>query len=93
MESNNKLITGQEALSTFISAITINGSATPVTIENGNAEISLETLPEVTSSDNGKVLKVVDGAWAVTTPVTVYSGNGAPSSTTGIDGDIYLQTS
>lgn len=90
MDSDNKLITGQEALSTFIRSISING--TDVEVTDGDADITVDTLPSVTASDNGKVLKVINGAWAVTTPVTVYSGNGTPSSTTGIDGDIYLQT-
>lgn len=93
MENNKKLITGEEALSTFLSAITINGSNVPVVIENGTANISLKLLPDVTSTDNGKILKVVEGIWSAATTVTVYSGNEAPSSNTGIDGDIYIQTS
>lgn len=56
MENNKKLITGEEALSTFLSAITINGSNVPVVIENGTANISLKLLPDVTSTDNGKIL-------------------------------------
>ena len=31
---------------------------------------STATLPDVTSADNGKVLKVTDGAWAVGTDAT-----------------------
>ncbi len=49
-------------------------------------------LPTVTSSDNGKILRVVNGAWALVTPVTVYTGSSAPDSSLGNDGDIYLQT-
>ena len=50
-------------------------------------------LPAVTSDNNGKILQVVNGAWALVTPVTIYTGNGEPSSVLGNNGDIYLQTS
>ena len=50
-------------------------------------------LPAVTSSDNGKVLKVVDGVWTVSVPINVYSGNNSPDNSMGNNGDIYLQTS
>jgi hypothetical protein len=50
-------------------------------------------LPAVTSSDNGKVLKVVNGVWTVSVPINVYSGNNAPDNSMGNNGDIYLQTS
>ena len=50
-------------------------------------------LPAVTSSDNGKVLMVVNGQWSASTPLTVYSGNNAPDNLLGNNGDIYLQTS
>lgn len=56
---------------------------------------SIRQLPAVSSSDNGKILKVINGVWtavADTTP-TFYSGTSAPSSSLGSDGDIYLQTS
>jgi len=49
-------------------------------------------LPTVTSSDNGKVLMVVDGVWTLISPSTIYSGSGVPSSSQGNNGDIYLQT-
>lgn len=90
MESNNKLITGEEALATFISGVTFNGSAVPV--ESGVAAISAGVLPTVTSSDNGKVLMVSNGAWQPVSPVNIYSGSGTPSQAIGNDGDIYLQT-
>jgi hypothetical protein len=34
---------------------------------------------------------VVNGAWSMVTPVSIYSGSGAPDNTQGINGDIYLQ--
>ena len=67
-------------------------------------------LPAVSSSDNGKVLKVTSGAWAKGSLAAVassgnyndlsnkpaiptyYTGTGAPASSLGNDGDIYLQT-
>ena len=49
-------------------------------------------LPSVTSADNGKILSVVNGAWALITPQAVYSGSGQPQQSLGTDGDIYLQT-
>ncbi len=63
---------------------------TAVTSHTGNTAIH---LPTVSSTDNGKILQVVNGVWTLVTPVTVYSGNDTPASTLGIDGDIYLQTS
>ena len=53
---------------------------------------SISTLPAVTASDNDKMLKVENGAWSVVRPVMIYSGTSAPSSSTGSNGDIYIQT-
>ena len=50
-------------------------------------------LPAVTSSDNGKTIRVVNGVWTATDPLNVYSGNNAPDNSLGNNGDIYLQTS
>lgn len=80
-----------------ITGITFNGTA--VTVTDGVAAITANTsgggstLPSVTAADNGKVLMVVDGAWAVVMPTTVYTGTDTPLSSIGNDGDIYLQTS
>jgi hypothetical protein len=52
----------------------------------------IDGLPTVTSSDNGKVLQVVDGAWELVTPLTLYSGAGLPNNAQGNNGDIYIQT-
>lgn len=51
------------------------------------------TVPAVGTSDNGKIMEVVNGAWAAVKPIAVYSGSSAPSSSLGNDGDIYIQTS
>ena len=48
-------------------------------------------LPPVTSSDNGKILQVVEGEWTLVAPLTMYSGTGEPDNTQGNNGDIYLQ--
>ena len=68
----------------------MNGTAATVT--NGVASVTVSGLPAVTASDNGKILRVVNGAWALVDPVTVYTGAATPSSSLGEDGDIYLQT-
>lgn len=48
-------------------------------------------LPQVTASDNGKMLQVSNGAFNLMTPGTIYAGDGTPSSGTGNNGDIYLK--
>lgn len=58
----------------------------------GTGNVALNTLPSVSSSDNGKILQVVNGAWALVTPASLYSGTETPSNSLGNDGDIYLQT-
>lgn len=63
-----------------------------VTSGQVETQIAGRTLPTVTASDNGKILRVVNGAWALVDPVTVYTGASTPSSSLGEDGDIYLQT-
>lgn len=88
-------ISGSGFTKNAITGINVNGSAATVT--NGVAEITVSgggggsTLPSVSSSDNGKVLMVVDGAWSAVTPTTIYTGNDTPLSSTGNNGDIYLQ--
>ena len=89
-------ISGSGFTKNAITGITFNNTAVPVS--NGVAAITAttgggSTLPTVTSSDNGKVLAVVDGQWSAVTPVIVYSGNVAPDNLLGNNGDIYLQTS
>lgn len=65
---------------------TINNTAI-----TGSGNITINELPSVTSSDNGKVLMVVNGAWTLVTPAQIYSGSGTPSNAQGNNGDIYLQ--
>ena len=73
-----------------LSGVTVNGSA--VSISNGVAQVSAPVLPTVSASDNGKVMMVVNGAWSMVMPSTVYTGENTPLSSIGNDGDIYLQT-
>lgn len=54
---------------------------------------ALMGLPAVTAADNGKILRVVSGSWALEMPIAVYNGSAAPSDNLGNNGDIYLQTS
>ena len=49
-------------------------------------------LPDVTASDNGKMLTVVNAEWSPKMPITVYGGTDEPSGDLGNNGDIYLQS-
>ena len=49
-------------------------------------------LPEVDSTDEGKVLRVVDEAWCASTSSTIYAGTADPSSSLGQNGDVYMQS-
>lgn len=49
-------------------------------------------LPTVTSTDNGKILMVVNGQLTLVSPSTLYSGSGAPNNANGNNGDLYMQT-
>jgi hypothetical protein len=49
-------------------------------------------LPEVDSTDEGKVLRVVDEVWCASTSSTIYAGTADPSSSLGQNGDVYLQS-
>lgn len=60
--------------------------------ELNNAGYITSGLPSVTSSDNGKILMVVNGAWQLISPSTIYSGNASPSNANGNNGDIYIQS-
>ncbi len=64
-----------------IDAVTVGGKTIPDNISS---------LPDVTSSDNGKVLRVVNGQWVMVSPAIIYSEDGEPSDEHGNDGDLDL---
>ena len=66
-----------------IDAVTVGGKTIP-----GSSAL----LPSVSQSDNGKVLRVIDGQWVMVSPAIIYSGDGEPSDSEGNDGDIFIQT-
>lgn len=82
------LTKGTTFLTQHQSIKTLNGTAL-----TGTGNITLRGVPAFSASDNGKILGVVNGQLAWVTPTTIYTGSGTPSSSTGNDGDIYLQTS
>ena len=58
--------------------------------------VNMRLLAQLSSSsDDGKIMKYSysAGSWQAVKPVTIYSGSSAPSSSTGSNGDIYIQTS
>lgn len=82
---NNSTITIQKNGSN-VDSFTTNASS------NKSINIAVNELPSVTSSDNGKALIVSSGAWTATSVTTIYTGTSTPSSGTGNNGDIYIQT-
>lgn len=83
--ANNATITIQKG-GTTVDSFTVNASS------NKSINIPNE-LPSYSSSDSGKILSVnSSGALVWITPANIYSGNTAPSSSTGNNGDIYLQS-
>ena len=66
-----------------IDAVTVNGKQLPE---------SASFLPSVSSTDNGKVLRVVNGQWVLVEPAIIYSGQGEPADNAGNNGDIFIQT-
>ena len=94
MNGASKGTSGVVNLGTVVTGVTVNGNA--ATVSNGAASVSVtipEGLPSVTSSDNGKVMRVSNGAWGMATPVVLRTGSGAPSASLGNVGDVYVQTS
>ena len=57
----------------------------------GTGNVTINGLPTVSSSDNGKVLQVVNGQWQLVTPLNLYSGTGTPDNSQGNNGDLYMQ--
>lgn len=57
-----------QAQPNIIEAIRVNGAAVPVSNKTVDITVSQEgggsSLPEVTADDNGKFLRVINGAWA-----------------------------
>ena len=86
-KSGNTTIDLGNVLTSHQSIKTINNQTI-----TGTGNVALNTLPTVSSSDNGKVLMVVDGAWQLVSPVSLYSGSSAPSNSQGNNGDIYVQS-
>ena len=78
---NNSTITIQKGGSTVDTFTTNASSAKSINIPN--------ELPSYTSSNNGQVLGVVNGALSWISTATVSSGSASPSG--GNNGDIYLQ--
>lgn len=69
----------------------VNALSGATTAHTGNTQIH---VPSHSASDSGKVLSVnSSGNLEWITPVSVYYGSSTPSSSTGNDGDIYIQTS
>lgn len=58
----------------------------------GSGNIVVSGLPQVSSSDNGKILMVVNGQWQLVSPSVLYSGNGIPNNNYGNNGDLFIQT-
>lgn len=58
----------------------------------GTGNIVVSGLPQVSASDNGKILMVVNGQWQLVSPSMLYSGTALPNDAYGRNGDIYIQT-
>lgn len=58
----------------------------------GTGNIVVSGLPQVSASDNGKILMVVNGQWQLVSPSVLYSGSGVPNNANGNNGDLYMQT-
>jgi len=88
--SNTTVAVGNHTHSNYATTTNLN-THTGTTIASGTS--SQMHLPTVSASDNGKILRVVNGAWALVDPATIYYGSGTPAQSLGNDGDIYIQTS
>lgn len=58
----------------------------------GSGNVVISGLPQVSASDNGKILMVVNGQWQLVSPSVLYTGQGIPNNAQGNNGDIYMQT-
>ena len=74
--------------SSFITSIkTVNNESLV-----GTGNIVVSGLPQVSASDNGKILMVVNGQWQLVSPSVLYSGSGVPNNANGNNGDLFIQT-
>lgn len=93
LNDNNNIATFSSDAITNQKISSLSGSVSTI-----DSEVSAHTgnlslhLPAVTSGDNNSVLMVVDGQWAVSSPIALYSGQGEPSQNLGNNGDVFLQT-
>jgi len=58
----------------------------------GTGNVVVSGLPQVSASDNGKILMVVNGQWQLVSPSVLYTGQGLPNNSQGNNGDLYIQT-
>ena len=84
--------TVHDAVLTLLKNGTSIGTFTADASVDTSINIQVNELPAVTTVDNNKVLQVVNGAWALVTPVSIYTGTGQPDNILGNNGDIYIQT-
>ena len=99
--NNAGYLTAHQDLSSYVSKTELNAagyltSHQSIKTINGNTitgtgDVTISGLPAVNSTYNGKILQVVDGAWAFVTPLNLYSGTGTPNNTQGNNGDLYMQ--
>lgn len=69
------ILTGKQS-SSVVANPTLVGTESDLTgLEVENIKYKISSLPAVTSSDNGKVLMVSDGAWTVSATLPAYDGS------------------
>lgn len=71
-----------------ITDVVINGVSGQVSSNTAVVTLPINDLPVVTSSDNNKILQVINGSWALVTPINVYMTYDTPNNQYGNDGDI-----
>ena len=76
-------------------AVNYNQNSPSLFIKDSNNDIvKFVPLPEITNSDNGKALKVVNGKWTLVESIVTYAGEAStPPQSFGSNGDIYFQIS
>lgn len=88
---NDVAITGvtQSGSGNAVTAVTVSNKR--LTVSKGDISGGGGGLPDVTSTDNGKILKVVNGVWTLVDSIVTYAGETNPPQTFGNNGDIFLQ--